>query len=156
MSPFVSRRRRLRVIYVSENETWLCAFCAALRLRKGPISAALSNAGRVVPELERDREFGRPRASRQTAGASSFEISREELRKEKLYTFWRPLQKVLWLNENRVERLAGLEALADLRVLWLCNNKIEYIGNGTSNSTQNPTRIPLSLSRSLARSRSLS
>lgn len=36
--------------------------------------------------------------------------------------------QVLWLNNNGIKKIEGLEFLAVLRVLWLCSNEIASIG----------------------------
>ena len=40
------------------------------------------------------------------------------------------LTQVLWLNNNNIQCILGLEDLDLLRVLWLCGNRIASIGNG--------------------------
>lgn len=40
-----------------------------------------------------------------------------------------PKLKTLWMNENQIRRIEGLEALSMLRTLWLGRNLITMIGN---------------------------
>jgi hypothetical protein len=36
----------------------------------------------------------------------------------------------LWLCENKLQAIDGLEGLPVLKVLWLCGNEIDTIGDG--------------------------
>jgi len=42
--------------------------------------------------------------------------------------------QVLWLNNNGIKKIEGLEFLAALRVLWLCSNEIASIGGSLSSN----------------------
>ena len=51
----------------------------------------------------------------------------------------------MWLNDNRITSLQGLQALSQLRVLWVANNQLTKIGTALDNNGRLEESVDLSL-----------